>query len=72
MRVDRKVQPNERLKGSGARARQRALGRGLRAHFEEFTGEAIPDDFLSLLGKLDTTTIPLYFPDNLLECDPRR
>jgi hypothetical protein len=54
VRVDRKVQPNERLKVSDARARQRALGRGLRAHFNEFTDEAIPDDFLNLLEKLDT------------------
>ena len=43
----------ERLKVIQARARQRALGRGLRAHFESFANEQIPEEFLKALNEWD-------------------
>ena len=43
----------ERRKVLEALARQRALGRVLRAHFEEFTDEQIPEDMIKLLNGLD-------------------
>ena len=35
------------------RARQRVIGRELRRMFDAVVQEPVPDDFLSLLGKID-------------------
>jgi hypothetical protein len=43
--------PNE--KSRAIRARQRAIGRELRRMYDDVAQEAVPDDFLDLLKKID-------------------
>jgi hypothetical protein len=43
--------PNE--KSRAIRARQRAIGRELRRMYDDVAREAVPDDFLDLLKKID-------------------
>lgn len=43
----------DREKAVAVRARQRVLGRELRRMYDEVVQEAVPSDFLTLLGKID-------------------
>jgi hypothetical protein len=43
--------PNE--KSRAIKARQRAIGRELRRMYDDIAQEAVPDDFLDLLKKID-------------------
>jgi hypothetical protein len=49
--VSNEEKPNE--KARAIRARQRAIGRELRRMYDDVAQEAIPDDFLDLLRKID-------------------
>lgn len=46
-------QKNDRERNRIIRARQRAIGRELRRHFDSVVGEPIPEEFLNLLQKID-------------------
>ena len=52
--VSNEEKPNE--KSRAIRARQRAIGRELRRMYDDVAQEAIPDDFLDLLKKIDQVT----------------
>jgi hypothetical protein len=43
----------DRDKARGVRARQRALGREIRRMFDGVVKEAVPDEFLDLLRRID-------------------
>lgn len=43
----------DRDKAAAIRARQRALGRELRRMYDEVVQEAVPDEFLEILRKID-------------------
>jgi hypothetical protein len=49
--VSNEEKPNE--KSRAIRARQRAIGRELRRMYDDVAQEAIPDDFMDLLRKID-------------------
>jgi anti-sigma factor NepR-like protein len=49
--VSNEEKPNE--KARAIRARQRAIGRELRRMYDDVAQEAIPDDFLDLLRRID-------------------
>jgi hypothetical protein len=49
--VSNEEKPNE--KSRAIRARQRAIGRELRRMYDDVAQEAIPDDFLDLLRRID-------------------
>jgi hypothetical protein len=49
--VSNEEKPNE--KSRAIRARQRAIGRELRRMYDDVAQEAVPDDFLDLLRKID-------------------
>jgi len=49
--VSDEERPNE--KARAIRARQRAIGRELRRMYDDVAQEAIPDDFMDLLQKID-------------------
>jgi hypothetical protein len=49
--VSNEEKPNE--KSRAIRARQRAIGRELRRMYDDVVQEAIPDDFMDLLRKID-------------------
>ncbi len=51
--LDVKKEQPDREKTIAARARQRAIGRELRRMYDEVVQEAVPDDFLELLKKID-------------------
>jgi hypothetical protein len=44
---------NDRDKARAVRARQRAIGRELRRMYDGVVNEAVPDDFMDLLRKID-------------------
>lgn len=44
---------NDRDKNRTIRTRQRAIGRELRRMYDDVAKEAVPDDFLDLLKKID-------------------
>jgi hypothetical protein len=46
-------QKGDREKNRVIRVRQRAIGRELRRMYDNVVKEAVPDDFLSLLQKID-------------------
>jgi len=48
-----KEETTERDKARSVRARQRALGREIRRMFDGVVKEAVPDDFLDLLKRID-------------------
>jgi hypothetical protein len=48
-----KDETTERDKARSVRARQRALGREIRRMFDGVVKEAVPDDFLDLLKRID-------------------
>jgi hypothetical protein len=48
-----KNETTERDKARSVRARQRALGREIRRMFDGVVKEAVPDDFLDLLKRID-------------------
>ena len=52
--VSNEEKPNE--KSRAIRARQRAIGRELRRMYDDVAQEAVPDDFLELLKKIDHVT----------------
>ena len=49
--VSNEEKPNE--KARAIRARQRAIGRELRRMYDDVAQEAVPDDFLDLLRRID-------------------
>jgi hypothetical protein len=49
--VSNEEKPNE--KSRAIRARQRAIGRELRRMYDDVAQEAVPDDFLDLLRRID-------------------
>ena len=49
--VSDEERPNE--KARAVRARQRAIGRELRRMYDDVAQEAVPDDFMDLLQKID-------------------
>lgn len=49
--VSNEEKPNE--KSRAIRARQRAIGRELRRMYDDVAQEAVPEDFLDLLKKID-------------------
>jgi len=49
--VSDEERPNE--KARAIRARQRAIGRELRRMYDDVAQEAVPDDFMDLLQKID-------------------
>ncbi len=49
--VPNEDKPNE--KSRAIRARQRAIGRELRRMYDDVAQEAVPDEFLDLLKKID-------------------
>jgi hypothetical protein len=51
--LDVKKEQPDREKTIAARARQRAIGRELRRMYDEVVQEAVPEDFLELLKKID-------------------
>jgi len=44
---------NDRDKARAVRARQRAIGRELRRMYDGVVNEAVPDDFMDLLRRID-------------------
>jgi len=46
-------QKSDREKNRAIRTRQRAIGRELRRMFDDVVKEAVPNDFLDLLQKID-------------------
>ena len=52
--VSNEEKPNE--KSRAIRARQQAIGRELRRMYDDVAQEAVPDDFLELLKKIDQVT----------------
>jgi len=50
-----KEKTTDREKARSIRARQRAIGRELRRLYDNVAKEAVPDDFLDLLRKIDET-----------------
>ena len=52
--VSDEERPNE--KARAIRARQRAIGRELRRMYDDVAQEAVPDDFLDLLQRIDLAT----------------
>lgn len=48
----------DRGKNRAIKARQRAIGRELRRIYDDVTREAVPDDFLDLLRKIDDSSEP--------------
>ena len=49
--VSNEEKPNEKTRA--IRARQRAIGRELRRMYDDVAQEAIPDDFMDLLRRID-------------------
>ena len=49
----RKEQKPDRERARAMKARQRAIGRELRRAYDNVAQEAVPDDFLDLLRKID-------------------
>jgi hypothetical protein len=49
----RKEQKPDRERARAIKARQRAIGRELRRVYDNVAQEAVPDDFLDLLRKID-------------------
>jgi len=49
--VSDEERPNE--KARAIRARQRAIGRELRRMYDDVAQEAVPDDFMDLLQRID-------------------
>jgi len=49
----RKEQKPDRERARAIKARQRAIGRELRRVYDNVAQEAVPDDFLELLKKID-------------------
>jgi hypothetical protein len=50
--VSREQNPN-REKARATRARQRAIGRELRRMYDDIVQEAVPDDFVDILRRID-------------------
>jgi hypothetical protein len=53
VKTDQKL---DRDKNRTIRARQRAIGRELRRVYDDVAKEAVPDDFLDLLKKIDDSS----------------
>jgi len=53
--LDMVREPKDKEKATAVRERQRVIGRELRRMYDEVVQEPVPDDFLSLLGKIDET-----------------
>jgi hypothetical protein len=51
MTLSNEEKPTE--KARAVRARQRAIGRELRRMYDDVAQEAVPDDFMDLLRKID-------------------
>ena len=49
--VSNEEKPNEKTRA--IRARQRAIGRELRRMYDDVAQEAVPDDFMDLLRRID-------------------
>lgn len=48
-----KEAPEQPKKGTAAQSKNRDMGSALRSVYQKTVEEAVPDDLLSLLGKLD-------------------
>lgn len=53
--LDMVREPRDKEKTAAVRERQRVIGRELRRIYDEVVQEPVPDDFLSILGKMDQT-----------------